>query len=116
MSLPTSAVLAALGMAQATMVAPLLEDGGYGQGTAGTIAMVLLMLAQDAATSEARIAAETAAMRHLLGRDGNHAELLAALDARLAAAEAAGDTAFVGAALDLLVEKADGAFVTPPAL
>lgn len=108
-------LLAALGMAQAGMVAPALDEG-YAQGSAGTIAMVLLMLAQDAATRDERRAGETAAMAALLGRHGSHDDLLGRLDVALTDAEARGDRALERAVLDLYVAMADGAFVTPPAL
>ena len=83
MSLPPAQMLAALGMAQMTTVTPALE-GRYEGGSAGTIGLLLILLAQDAATAVAREAAEVAAMRDLLNRtDGTHAELLTALETKL---------------------------------
>ena len=110
MSLPPAQMLAALGMAQMTTVTPALE-GRYEGGSAGTIGLLLILLAQDAATAVAREAAEVAAMRDLLNRtDGTHAELLTAL----ADAHATADFVLDRRILDILVTIADSAFVAPP--
>lgn len=110
MSLPTAQMLVALGMAQMTTVAPALE-GRYEGGSAGTIGLLLILLAQDAATAGAREAAEVEAMRALMGRtDGSHADLLAALTDAHADADPARDRAIV----EFLVTMADAAFVAPP--
>ena len=112
MSLAPAQMLAALGMAQMTTVAPALE-GRYEGGSAGTIGLLLILLAQDAATAGAREAAEVEAMRKLLVRsDGGHAELLAALTK----AQATADHDFDRRILDFLVAMADATFVAPPPL
>ena len=110
MSLPTAQMLAALGMAQLSTVAPALE-GRYEGGSAGTIGLLLILLAQDAVTRPTREAAEIEAMRALLGRtDGTNAELLAAITE----AHATADPALNRRILDVLVTMADAAFVAPP--
>ena len=110
MSLPPAQMLAALGMAQMTTVAPALE-GRYEGGSAGTIGLLLILLAQDAVTRPTREAAEIEAMRALLGRtDGTNAELLAAITE----AHATADPALNRRILDVLVTMADAAFVAPP--
>lgn len=110
MSLPTAQMLAALGMAQMSSVAPALE-GRYEGGSAGTIGLLLILLAQDVATAGTREAAEVEAMRELLGRnEGTHSELLEALTA----AHATADPALDYRILDFLVTMADAAFVAPP--
>lgn len=116
MSLPLPALLAALGQAQGAKVAPMLE-GSYAGGEAGTIALLLILLAQDAATLPERTARETAAMAALLGRDGSHRELLAALADRHAALDAAGEGRGpeARAILSFLVEMADAGVMAMPA-
>ena len=110
MSLAPAQMLAALGMAQMTTVAPALE-GRYEGGSAGTIGLLLILLAQDAVTRPTREAAEIEAMRALLNRtDGTHAELLAALTATQATADPARNRRI----LDVLVMMADAALVAPP--
>jgi hypothetical protein len=116
MSLPPAQALAALAMTQLTVVGPALE-GSYAGGSASTIGLLTLLLAQDAATAETRRARECDAMRALLAAhgeaaDGDHGALLArieALHARVAA-----DPAANRAILALLSEMADAAFVAPP--
>lgn len=116
MSLPLPALLAALGQAQGAKVAPMLE-GSYAGGEAGTIALLLLLLAQDAATLPARVARETEAMAALLGREGGHAELLVALAERHAKLDGAGEgrSAEARAILAFLVEMADAGVMAMPA-
>ena len=116
MSLPLPAMLAALGQAQAAKIAPQIE-GSYAGGEAGTIAALLFLLAQDAASLPARIARETEAMAALLGRTGSHGELLAALAERHAALDAAGEGRGpeARAILAFLVQMADAALLTMPA-
>ncbi len=110
MSLAPAQMLAALGMAQMTTVAPALE-GRYEGGSAGTIGLLLILLAQDAATAGAREAAEIARMRSLLGRtDGTHAELLISLTEVHTTADAQLNRQI----LSFLSEMADAAFVAPP--
>ncbi len=110
MSLPPSQMLAALGMAQMTSIAPAL-DGRYEGGSAGTIGLLLILLAQDAATARAREVAEVKAMRTVLNRnDGTHTELLAALTE----AHANADPDLNRRVLEFLVEMAESAFVAPP--
>ena len=112
MSLPLSQMLAALGMAQMTTVAPALE-GRYEGGSASTIGLLLILLAQDAATAGAREATEVAVMRELLNRtDGTHVELLTAL----ADAHASADADFNRRILNFLVEMTDATFVAPSSL
>lgn len=112
MSLAPAQMLAALGMTQLTNVGPAL-DGRYEGGSANTIGLLLILLAQDAATASTRETAEVAAMRDLLGRtDGTHAELLAALTK----AHANADAEMNRRILDLLVTTAEAAFVAPPVL
>ena len=109
MSLPPSQMLAALGMAQMTSVAPAL-DGRYEGGSAGTIGLLLILLAQDAATAGAREAAEVEAMRELVGRsDGTHAELLSATTD----AHATADADLNRLILEVLVRMAESAFLAP---
>ena len=115
MSLTPAQILAALGTAQARLVAPVL-DGTYAGGSAATIAATLFMLAGDLATFEERRRREVAVMAGLLRRDGSHAELLAALDARLTAID--GDPAHRDetiAILDVLVEMTTAAVLRMPA-
>lgn len=110
MSLPAAQMLAALGMAQMTSVAPAL-DGRYEGGSAGTIGLLLILLAQDAATASAREAAEVEAMRELLDRtDGSHAELLTALTD----AHATANPDLNHRILDFLVTMAEAGLVAPP--
>ena len=110
MSLAPAQMLAALGMAQMTTVAPALE-GRYEGGSASTIGLLLILLAQDAATAGAREAAEVEAMRELLARtDGTHAELLAALTEAHDTADADLSRRILG----VLVDMTEAAFVVPP--
>lgn len=116
MSLPPAQALAALAMTQLQTVAPALE-GSYAGGSASVIGLLTLLLAQDAATSEARRAQECAAMRALLTAhgepaDGDHAALLARLE--LLHARVSNDPGSNRAILGFLSEMADAAFVAPP--
>jgi hypothetical protein len=116
MSLPPAQALAALAMTQLQTVAPALE-GSYAGGSAGTIGLLTLLLAQDAVTAEPRRARECAAMRALLAAhgeaaDGDHAALLARIEALHARVES--DPAANRAILALLADMADAAFVAPP--
>lgn len=114
MSVALPQLLAALGTAQATMVAPQLE-GSYVGGSAGTIAVSLLLLAQDCATAEARTTSEVAAMSALLGQTGSHAELLAKLAERHAEVDADPTQREAGRAiLDLLVTMTSAAVLRMP--
>lgn len=115
MSITLAQTLASLGTAQLSRIAPLLE-GSYAGGEASSIGMLLLVLAQDAATLADRQARETARMAELLGRTGSHRELLAALAERHAALDAAGEGRGQAAIaiLDFLVEMADAAAVEVP--
>jgi hypothetical protein len=117
MSLPTDQMLAGLAMAQLTMVAPPLEES-YAGGSARTIGLALLLLAQDVATADARRARVEARAAELLAEAGvavpdGHDARLAALDALLAATA---DRALERRILDLYVEMSEAAFVAPPPL
>ena len=114
MSLSHAQMLAALGIAQATKIAPVLE-GTYEGGDAGTLAMLLLLLAQDLATLPARQARETAAMADLLGEQGDHEALLAMLAARHAAIDGTADP-LNARILAFYVEMTGAALLTMPAL
>ena len=110
MSLAPAQMLAALGMAQLGTVAPALE-GRYEGGSANTIGLLLILLAQDTATAGAREVADIEAMRELLNRtDGTHAELQAALNE----AHATADPALDRRILNVLVGISERAFVAPP--
>ena len=116
MSLPAPQALVALAMTQLQTVAPALE-GSYAGGSASTIGLLTLLLAQDAMTLEARRARECEAMRALLAAhgeatDGDHGALLARIEALHA--RVAGDPAANRAILAFLADIADAAFVAPP--
>lgn len=115
MSLPPDRLAAALAMAQLTMVAPALE-GSYAGGTAATLGLTLLLVAQDAATWADRQARESDGAAALLAEAGaavpdGHDARLAALDALLAATD---DPARVRRILDFYVAISEAAAVTPP--
>lgn len=107
--------LRALGLAQATMVAPAL-DGSYASGTANTIAMLLLLLAQDAATAAGREAREVAAMAALVGEGGDYATLLARVgELHAGLGDDAASAGLEQRILAFYVEMADAARLTLPA-
>lgn len=113
MSLTYPQMLGALGLAQAAKIAPALVSS-YAGGDAGTVAMVLLLLAQDAVTLAERTTRETAAMAELLGETGDHATLLARLAARHAEIDGSGDP-LERRILAFYVAMADAAYLEPPA-
>jgi hypothetical protein len=115
MSLPPHQLAASLAMAQLTMVAPALE-GSYAGGTAATLGLALLLVAQDAATWAERQARESDGAAALLDFAGvevpdGHAARLAALDTLLAGTA---DAALTRRILDFYVEITEAAAVTPP--
>gem|GEM_PF-1997383 len=117
MSLPPDRMLAALAMAQLGMVAPPLEES-YAGGSAKTIGLALLLLAQDVAGAPARRARVEARASELLAEAGatvpvGHDARLDALDALLASTA---DRDLERRILDLYVEMSEVAFVAPPAL
>jgi hypothetical protein len=117
MSLPPDKLLQALAMAQLTMVAPALE-GTYAGGTAGTLGLAVLLLAEDAVKHAARQAqaAETvgAILREagVAAPDGLEARL-AAIDRLLAETR---DPALGRRILDAYVAMSEAALITAPAL
>jgi hypothetical protein len=116
MSLPPAAILTALGQAQLGIVAPALE-GSYAGGTAATIGLALLLLAQDAAGAPARDARTAERAAALLAEGGASvpetlAAQLEALDSLLAAAAPDLERRI----LDLYVEMSEAAFVAPPTM
>lgn len=117
MSLPPDRLAATLAMAQLTMVAPALE-GSYAGGTAATLGLTLLLVAQDAATWGVRQVRESEGAAELLAGAGadvpeGHDARLDALDALLAGAT---DPDLIHRILDFYVEISEAAAVTPPPL
>lgn len=115
MSLTPAQLTTSLAMAQLTMVAPALE-GTYAGGSAATLGLALLLVAQDAAIWAERQARESDGAAELLRAAGaavpdGHDDRLAALDRLLAAAQ---DPALERSILDFYVEFSEAAAVTPP--
>ena len=119
MSLPPAAALVALGMAQLQEIGPAL-DGQFSGGTANTLGICLILLAQDAATLPARRATEEAQMRAILAEaglpaDGLHEGLIERVTALHARIDGdAGHAALNARILDLYVSMTEAAFVQPP--
>ncbi|MFC3711314.1 hypothetical protein ACFOMD_01950 [Sphingoaurantiacus capsulatus] len=117
MSLTPAQLTVTLGMAQLTMVAPALE-GTYAGGTAATLGLALILVAQDSATWDARQVRESEGAAELLASAGapvpeGHDPRLAALDTLLAETQ---DPALTRRILDFYVEITEAAAVTPPPL
>ncbi len=117
MSLPPDKLLSTLAMAQLGLVAPALE-GTYPGGSASTIGLAMLLIAQDVATADARRAQVEARAGELLAAAGlpvpeGHDARLGALDALLASTA---DRDLERRILDLYVEMSEAAFVVPPPL
>lgn len=117
MSLPPDKLLQTLAVAQLTIVAPPLE-GSYAGGTAATIALGVLALAQDAVAYEGRRARTAETAGAILADAGvavpdGHDPRLEALDRLLAATS---DAALERRILDLYVAMTEVALIAPPVL
>ncbi|WP_310496284.1 hypothetical protein [Sandarakinorhabdus sp.] len=120
MSLSLPQWLNCLAAAQAGEVAPALAlaaapdaslaatDANYAAGTAATTALLLMLAAAEASDAPVREAALAGAARPVLGPDADGRDArCAALGARLADAEHAGDAATANAVLALLLAEAE---------
>lgn len=94
-----AAMLQGCGAALLTRIAPQLEEGSYLRGEVTTLALMMMLLAQEADRTVERLVNENAAMRALFA-EAAQAPFSEELKERLAAAAAGQDTSLRVSALE----------------